>query len=173
LPRDLSVTVTIAAVVLIGAAILSTGALLAAWSMPGWDMPMHGGNMPGMMMGRGSTAAPLPAEVSGSGGETDSEVVIEAGDFFFRPAEFTVRRGEPVRLVLENAGRAQHDLVVIGLPIRDAGGRTRNGFSLAVAAPGQTVSAVITPLESGRFEFFCSVAGHRQLGMVGTLEVTD
>jgi len=43
----------------------------------------------------------------------------------------------------------------------------------AHTAAGETVTVTFTPTEPGTYEFYCTVPGHREAGMIGTLVVTD
>jgi uncharacterized cupredoxin-like copper-binding protein len=42
---------------------------------------------------------------------------------------------------------------------------------VAHAKPGATARSWFTPVERGRYPFYCSLPGHRESGMVGTLVV--
>ena len=39
------------------------------------------------------------------------------------------------------------------------------------AAPGATGTVDFTPSEAGTYEFYCTIEGHKEAGMVGTLVV--
>ncbi len=87
-------------------------------------------------------------------------VEIVATDFSFRPAEVTVKAGEVVNLQLVNQGVAAHDLVLPALGI------------WLLAAPGQSVTSGATYDRPGEYEFYCSLPGHRDVGMIGRIIVT-
>lgn len=114
----------------------------------------------------GSTGAE-PAEGSpeaGSEGEEAAEsgaaVTLEARD----PAEFsetalTVAPGDTIEMT--NTGVLQHDFTVDELGIHEV-----------TPGTGDTVTITIPEdAEAGEYEFYCSVPGHRELGMVGTLTI--
>jgi len=135
-------------VLLILLAVAGFGAM-GGWGSggPGW-MPHMGW---GQWAPAGSTAAPI----AGADGET-----VLLVDFGFRPGEIRVRAGEPVNLELVNDGRILHDLTI---PAR--------GFR-AVVGPGQRTTAGLSGVPAGAYEFYCSVPGHREAGMVGRLVVS-
>jgi uncharacterized cupredoxin-like copper-binding protein len=73
----------------------------------------------------------------------------------------TVKAG-PVTIEVKNAGKIQHDLIVNGQGITSGTPRL-NG--------GQSKSLNVT-LKPGTYDVFCSVPGHKQLGMDAKLTVT-
>ena len=80
----------------------------------------------------------------------------------FEPARITVKSGTPVRLTLTNDGALDHDWVVDNL----------DGKTVRVDAKSKASATVeFTPTASGTYEFYCSVPGHREAGMKGTLVV--
>ena len=82
-----------------------------------------------------------------------------ATDFAFRPDEVVVRSGEPLNLVLENRGRLFHDLSFDTIDL------------VLVADPGRSdVSSLVVEVP-GRYRFICTVRGHVEAGMSGTLVV--
>lgn len=107
----------------------------------------------------------LTACASDDGGSTDSgdaadgTVQVEASDLAFEPTELTATAGE-IEVELNNVGSAEHDFV-----IEEAGDTL-----VAEAAGGETATGTIE-LEAGTYTFYCSVEGHREAGMEGTLEV--
>lgn len=126
--------------------------VLLLWlGMASWG----GGSMGGHMGWRGSTSSTTEV-VEGAG-----EVEVEAGDLWFDPETVSVRVGEPVNLRLVNSGEAFHDLTV---PAADV---------VLAAEPGEQAVGAIEFAEPGRYEFSCSVPGHAQGGMRGTIVVTE
>ncbi len=64
-----------------------------------------------------------------------------------------------VTFVVKNAGRIAHNLTIQG------------GKHTANIGPGKTVKLTVT-LKKGAYTLYCSVPGHRQLGMVTKLTAT-
>ena len=136
------------ALVLVGLAGMLLGG--PAWPEAPWPMGprMHGWRI-GWPGGVG-TEAPLP----------DAETLeVRATEFGFVPTTLTVELGEPVNIALRNEGNLLHDLTI-----------DEFGFRV-VAGPGETRTAGFVPDRAGTFTFYCSVPGHAQAGMVGTLVV--
>lgn len=127
--------------------------VLVVWlGMTSWG---GGGWMGGHMGLRGSTSS--TAEVV----EGAREMEVEAGELWFDPATLEVTVGAPANLRLVNTGEAFHDLTV---PAADV---------VLTAEPGEQAVGAVEFTESGRYEFFCSVPGHAQGGMRGTIVVTE
>ncbi len=136
---------TLAGLLLVGAVVVQA---CAATGMGGG---MMGG---GMMGGQGSARenAPPPSVDA-------AEIVVVAGDIWFQPNKLRISAGETVNLTLDNQGAAFHDLTIGDLD-----------FVLA-ANGGEGSSGALTVDVPGTYEFFCSVPGHAQAGMTGTLIV--
>jgi uncharacterized cupredoxin-like copper-binding protein len=107
-------------------------------------------------------AAALVAAAVGVGlaGVSPRTVKVTAKEFAFEPKEVKVRAGQPVRLVLENKGVIEHDLVVEKL-----------GVKIQPIQPGKTAELTFTPKAKGRYPIVCAVPGHKEAGMTGTLVV--
>ncbi len=145
-----------AAGVVVLLAVLAVGLVLGmgGWGMHGWR------GMPGMPMmphmGRWTpTPTSAPRVLPGA-----RVVAVELVDFAFRPGAIRVRAGETVNLRLRNVGRVPHDLYVPGLGFR------------AALNPGQEVVAGLAADRPGTYEFYCTLPGHREAGMSGTLVVS-
>ena len=104
----------------------------------------------------------------------------------FTPNVVTVRADVPIQITLKNPDLVDHDWVIQGLPAADISDDVRGGHGhtgggdhgtveqgaiAAHASPGQSARAWFMPVRPGRYEFYCSVPGHRESGMVGTLIV--
>jgi plastocyanin len=77
----------------------------------------------------------------------------------FDPATITVRAGEEVGIVLTSTD-ITHDFTI-------------DDLVHVAAEPGTPRESGFTaPDEPGEYTFYCSVVGHRESGMVGTLVVT-
>ena len=82
-----------------------------------------------------------------------------------------------------NNGTLEHDFSIIEFPTSgpssSEGGMDHDMGEMAetpdlhvAAAVGQSATLEFTPSKAGTYEFFCTVAGHKEAGMVGTLVVT-
>ena len=89
------------------------------------------------------------------------QVTITGRDFRFEPAEVTVRAGEWVVVEFTNDDTVIHDWMVEGIPNVDVPAR-----------PGQTARLRFVLDEPGTYMVMCSIPGHAEAGMVGTLVVT-
>lgn len=107
-----------------------------------------------------SAAAPSGGEPAASSAQA---VEVQATDRLrFEPATITVKSGTPVRLTLMNDGALDHDWVVENL----------DGRKVQVEAkPKASATGEFTPTAPGTYEFYCSIPGHREAGMKGTLVV--
>lgn len=118
------------------------------------SMPMPGmpSDMPGMS-GSSSTAIPADAQ----------RVEIVGTEFTFAPEQVRVQSARAVAITFENDGTTAHDWTV----------HAADGSELAHAhaEPGEP-AIIVMSFGKGAYEVWCSVAGHKQAGMVGTLVVT-
>lgn len=149
------VTLVIGTVALVG---LLVGAV--AWGTGGemgmgWGWSDHDRSMAGHM-GWTSTAGSADAPVPGA-----TAVEVVATDLQFDPTSVTIAAGDPVNLTLVNDGLALHDLTIPAL-----------GFRLD-ADPGERASGSLTVDDPGTYAFECSVPGHADAGMRGTLVVHE
>ena len=127
------------------------GVIVIAWlGMTSWS----GGGWMGGHMGRGGSTSSSTDVAEGA-----RTVEIEAGDLWFEPDSVEVTAGEAVNLRLVNEGEAFHDLTV---PAADV---------VLGAEPGEQAVGAIELADPGRYEFYCSVPGHAQAGMRGTIVV--
>jgi heme/copper-type cytochrome/quinol oxidase subunit 2 len=129
-----------------------------AWQM-GPGMMGTGRIGPGMMgpgmMGFGASG-PAATAVPGA-----TEVRVQAANFSFTPNEIRLPKGADVNLTLVNpaATGVIHDLTVPALGIH------------LVANAGETRTVGLRGLAAGRYDAYCSVPGHVDLGMRATIIV--
>lgn len=114
-----------------------------------------------------TAAAPADGDASPAAGTTDGDAaaagsvsVTGTDGLMFEPASLTAQSGEiSVELTAESG--VNHTFTV----------ETPDGdVEVATADAGATDSGTIE-LEAGTYTFYCSVAGHREAGMEGTLVV--
>ncbi|WP_182354336.1 multicopper oxidase domain-containing protein [Flaviflexus huanghaiensis] len=101
-----------------------------------------------------TTASPVDAS-----GEVTA-VEVDMVDMRYVPDLVTVPAGNTLELTLTNSDGQSHDLVL------------ENGFTSGRIAPGETVVLDLGVMNED-VDGWCSVAGHRQMGMVFTIDVGD
>jgi uncharacterized cupredoxin-like copper-binding protein len=108
---------------------------------------------------------------------TNGQIALHAFDMGFDPPAIVLRKGEQVQIVLTNDGSTLHDLKVDKLEaelIEKHSSGPLNGDEgelFISASPGRQATLTFTPKATGSFTFYCTISGHRQLGMEGTIAV--
>ncbi len=122
-----------------------------------------GGVAPGTPVGLvpcGTPSAATPgAEAAGSGAAAATTVTVEMADILFVQTELSIPANTDVTFHFVNNGAAVHNFL-IDEPQVYSGDLQPGGMS-----------DVTVNLPAGTYEYYCSVPGHRQAGMVGTLTV--
>ncbi len=87
------------------------------------------------------------------------EIVIIATEFAYEPSTITLEEGETVNITLINEGQVEHaaDFGDLGLHLH--------------TQPGAKDSGSLVAEEAGEYEIICTVAGHEDAGMVGSVDV--
>lgn len=98
----------------------------------------------------GGAASPVP---------TPQTVAITATEFKFDPSAISVSAGSAVTISLTNNGTIEHDFTIDALSTK------------VLVKAGETGEAELKGLAAGTYDFYCSIPGHKEAGMVGTLEV--
>lgn len=110
----------------------------------------------------------------GGGGASSNSIKAEMSDFAFKPNAWTVKAGEEISLELTNTGTVEHDWSLMIQPAEapfDAADEP-NVVSKFDLATGQSTTVTFTaPTEPGEYQVICTVPGHMEAGMVGTLTV--
>lgn len=103
-----------------------------------------------------------------SGGSSDAssepvtgaeEITVRAGDLWFKPGRIEASNGAPLNITVRNDGKAFHDFTIDELDL------------MIDVEAGDTVTAGLPDVEPGTYDFYCSVPGHAQAGMTGTLVI--
>ncbi len=97
----------------------------------------------------------------------------------FSPDRIEVRQGETVRLVVKNAGKVLHELVIgtrqeldeHAAMMKKHPGMEHDEPYMAHVAAGKTGQLVWNFNRAGDFEFACLIPGHYEVGMIGKIRV--
>lgn len=119
-------------------------------SMPGDGM--DGGMRGGGMMDGHDESTPVA--------DGARRIEVDATSFEFDPDEITVTAGEDIAIVL-TSDDVLHDFTIDDIDVH------------VTADRGETAEGGLRADEPGEYTFYCTVAGHREAGMVGTLMVEE
>lgn len=128
------------------------------------------------------SAAALLSACGGTPTGPERAATVTMRDIAFEPVTLEVRVGEPMRIELRKDGALVHDFTIETMPL--TGKSTQGGISggqhdhqagqfalhLALEA-GKRGEARFTASKAGEYDYFCTVAGHREAGMRGTIRV--
>lgn len=89
-----------------------------------------------------------------------STVSVTETEFKFDPKAMTAKAGQ-VTFQIKNSGSVEHNFVVEGSSIKVEG-----------IQPGQTKN-VSSTLAAGSYKVLCTIPGHQEAGMTGTLTVSQ
>ena len=113
----------------------------------------------------------------GPGSQAPSGVRVAASEFRFEPASLALKANVATTLTFKNAGQTLHDLTIVsgpGIPTPDAhasGDHIADKQPYHVAAEAGKEATLTLNLPAGSYTFICSVQGHKELGMQGTINV--
>ena len=118
----------------------------------GSDEGMDGGMMDGGMMDGHDESTPVA--------EGARRIEVAATSFQFEPGEITVAAGEDIAIVLTSEDLL-HDFTIDEIEVHVAADR------------GETREGGLRADEPGEYTYYCTVPGHREAGMEGTLVVRE
>ena len=91
-------------------------------------------------------------------GAAGGALTIVATEYEFTPAEVSIPADTPTEVLLVNEGIVEHDWTIDELGVE------------IYAAAGESAVATVTAA-AGTYDVYCSIPGHRDLGMEGVLDV--
>jgi uncharacterized cupredoxin-like copper-binding protein len=136
------------------------------------------------MWGKAAMAVAAVALLAGcsKSGMDMGTINLKIGAQTYSTHDITVEKGKMYKLVVENTDAVLHDFSVDKIEVTkghaageghhdmDMGGMADPDLHLAVDA-GKTATLEFTPTKAGTYTFYCTVPGHKDAGMKGTLTV--
>ena len=101
-------------------------------------------------------------DIGETGLQPDGSYIIVGTEFAFEPATLEIPVNQETVIVFRNLGTVDHDLVIEDMNV--ATGTMRIGAEMTVR---------FTPAETGEFALICSIPGHPEAGMTGTISVVE
>lgn len=107
---------------------------------------------------------------------------IELGDDMrFKPDRVDVKKGETVRFFVRNAGQIEHEMVLGNVDelkehakmMRAMPDMSHEEPNMVKLKPGQRGALIWQFTQTGAVTFACTVPGHLEAGMVGTIAVAQ
>lgn len=128
-------------------------------------------------------ATALLAACADNDAEESARVIeVSMQDIAYSNTALTASKGEHIRIALDNKGQVTHDFTIDRIPV--SGLHSEGGASGAEHDHAASTNALhlaldkgkqgwleFEPTEAGTYQFYCTVAGHRDAGMRGTLTV--
>jgi uncharacterized cupredoxin-like copper-binding protein len=87
-------------------------------------------------------------------------VEVIGQDLLFEPNEVVVNQGDTVHMTFVNEGAIPHDFTLHDFDVKTE-----------IISGGESSELVFVAEKKGEFQFICSVPGHAEAGMTGTLIV--
>jgi plastocyanin len=106
------------------------------------------------------TAEPAETEAAGGGDSDVPDIALSAVDIAYDQTELSGSADTEFTITITNNGAADHDFVIDEL-----------GINSGIIPAGQSVTVTINA-PAGDYTYYCSVPGHRQAGMEGTLSLS-
>ena len=107
--------------------------------------------------------------------EGDHAIIVEASDeLTFDVTRIEVEAGTEVEIILDNShSDGNHTFVIDSMPAEDVHPESAVEDTVVhiEAEGGDEATVTFVPTEPGEYRFYCSLEGHAEAGMEGTLAV--
>lgn len=100
-------------------------------------------------------------------------------EYSFSPSPLVLKEGVPTKLVIRNTGKEHHYFVsedffrnIATRKVQSSDGEVKApSFTAVEVYGGKAIEWFLIPLKKGTFDLVCTVKGHADYGMKGTIEV--
>lgn len=108
------------------------------------------------------------------------EIRFTAIEYAYQPNKVKLTKNTPIKVTFNNTGKVEHDIEVISNGnieiISNSSNEHHHGVNTEEkihlhAKPGESVESVWKVLKEGTYEFYCTIPGHKESGMIGELIV--
>lgn len=112
----------------------------------------------------------LLAATSSAAAATQDVIFYLHENLHIVPERHNTREGDVIAAHVINAGQSPHDLLFCGDGVKSTSDCTER-WAYTRLEPGQEANITVDIPKAGTFEFYCTIPGHKQGGMVGELIV--
>ncbi|WP_391201549.1 plastocyanin/azurin family copper-binding protein [Psychrobacillus sp. L4] len=109
--------------------------------------------------------------------ENVSQVItVQAENMKYSLTEIVLEKNQLITLALENQDMIEHD-IEMKIPTLNSENKSKHNHGTEEnlihlhAKPNSTEKLTFTPIDSGVYEFNCTIPGHKESGMVGQVIV--
>ncbi len=102
----------------------------------------------------------------------------EKNELSFSPEKLTFETGRLYKLILKNSSSQKHYFTSLGFAasvwtrkVQDGSMEVKGAIREIELLPGKSAEWFFVPVKTGVFELYCHIRGHREAGMVGTIEI--
>ena len=132
------------------------------------------------ILGESSSSNSHHSETSNSTVKLNKErqvISLDAIDMNYSTNKIIVEKDREITLTLTNLDNIEHDIEinVPSLPKKNESHHNHETGSNVIhlhASPKSTETLTFTPIESGVYEFYCTIPGHKEFGMIGQFIVS-
>jgi len=115
--------------------------------------------------GGGDDEGTTAATTTGGGGGGGSQTV-EMTEYEFVPNDLKAAEGDTI--TADNKGKLEHNLTIEEAP--DAEKESKQLAATSDVQAGSSADLTVN-VDPGKHSIVCTIAGHRELGMIGTIDV--
>ncbi len=121
----------------------------------------------------------MPKVLSNADWSKMETVTVTMTEYAFSPSRVLLKAGTPTKLVLRNEGKEHHYFVaekffgtIATRKVQGSDGEVKTPLLTAAEVyAGKSLEWFLVPTEKGTFDLVCTVKGHADRGMKGTIEV--
>lgn len=110
--------------------------------------------------------------------QLEISIDVQPLQFTYNPSKIVLKKGQRVSVTLKNYDSIEHDLEIKNFPTKNEITENHKGHSiknpdLHLHAPAEEqIEMAFTPTQTGTYEFYCTIPGHKEKGMVGLIIVS-
>lgn len=150
-----------------------------------WPAAMAAVVLVGVTVACGSEDSNVDSAADLASAPIERQVTVEMRDLAFEPQSISIRADEVIEMTFHNNGAVVHDFTIdqMDADVKEmmaGGGMATGGHTSGNDMPramhmavsmGQEGVMRLRVREPGEYQYYCTVPGHREAGMSGTLTV--
>ncbi len=104
------------------------------------------------------------------------EVNFTAVDFSYQPSQVMIKKNIPIKVTFQNDGTVEHNIEIVSngkimIVSESIKGHQHSEKVQLHAKSGESAESVWEATEEGTYQYYCTIPGHKESGMIGNLIV--